>query len=121
MTPWLRISVNNNADYNFIMYARAKRCDSAGNNCEVVKQQEVIAATSGNTVASYYPGAMPAGNPIGLLTVYCNYNDPSKLRCEDWVNKPSKPARSKICHRPSHDSVTAGDRAGHRQRGRLLR
>lgn len=69
--------------YNFVSYAQRKECDAEG-NCEVKEDQKVVAATTtGNN--DYYYG-MPAGHPIGLVTVYCDYGDPLKLLCKDWVD-----------------------------------
>lgn len=69
--------------YNFVSYARRKECDEKG-NCEFTDEQKVVAATTtGNS--DYYYG-MPAGHPVGLVTVYCDYGDPTRLLCEPWVD-----------------------------------
>ncbi|MGW6421418.1 hypothetical protein ACWF82_01980 [Nocardia sp. NPDC055053] len=74
--------------WNFIAYGREKVCQQGGRQCRVTKEQKVVGASSEKNAAEYYD--MPAGNPVGLLTVYCDYGDPVRLKCEDWVNKALK-------------------------------
>ncbi|WP_378730441.1 hypothetical protein [Nocardia brasiliensis] len=76
--------------YNFVAYARELVCQRDGRECKATKQQKVIGASSNKNADTYYE--MPAGNPVGLLTVYCDYEDKFKLRCEDWVNKGLRPS-----------------------------
>ncbi|MCM6778719.1 hypothetical protein NDR87_35110 [Nocardia sp. CDC159] len=75
---------NPRGNYEFHAWARKKRCDDSGNNCKVIQSQEVIAVASRGEGKDPYD--MPTGSPIGLITFYCNYGDPTKLRCESWVN-----------------------------------
>lgn len=54
-------------------------------DCNVIQQMDVRAAsTEGGD--DYEPrGGMPAGEPLGLQTVYCLMNPPTELRCPPWV------------------------------------
>ncbi len=65
-------------------------CQNDGRDCTPRKQQKVVGASSSKDAETYFD--MPAGNPVGLLTVYCDYGDTTRLRCEDWVNKALRPA-----------------------------
>ncbi|MGX1773697.1 hypothetical protein ACWIGW_16415 [Nocardia brasiliensis] len=84
--------IRSNEGYNFTAYARELVCEKDGQRCAPRKQQKVIAASSTKNPDKGLYYEMPAGNPVGLLTVYCDYGDPVKLRCEDWVNKALRPA-----------------------------
>ncbi|WP_306356158.1 MULTISPECIES: hypothetical protein [unclassified Nocardia] len=75
---------NTDGHYNFYALARKGRCDSNGKNCEITERMPVVAVVSPKNFDTYY--TMPAGNPVGFLTFYCDSGDPSKLRCPDWVN-----------------------------------
>ncbi|MFI8977476.1 hypothetical protein ACIGO9_31670 [Nocardia asteroides] len=77
--------------WNFIAFGREKVCNTGGRDCRVTKEQRVVGASSEKNSEEYYD--MPAGNPVGLLTVYCDYGDPVRLKCEDWVNKALKNGR----------------------------
>lgn len=54
-------------------------------NCQQIQQMDVTAAsTMGGD--DYEPsGGMPAGDPLGLQTVYCRMTPYTELRCPDWV------------------------------------
>lgn len=71
--------------WNFIAYAREKQCSPPGQNCQFLQEQKVVAGTSEANVDEYYD--MPAGDPVGLLTVYCDYGVPTRLRCDPWVTR----------------------------------
>ena len=70
--------------WNFVAYARKKERQSDG-TWKILAEQKVIAATSEANRDEYYD--MPAGNPVGLITAYCDFGNPLKLRCQDWVTK----------------------------------
>ncbi len=75
---------NERGVYEFRATARMKRCSDSGTNCEIIKKQPVIAVASTRKEDTYYD--MPGGDPLGLMTLYCDYGDPTRLRCEPWVN-----------------------------------
>lgn len=70
--------------WNFVAYAREKEREPDG-EWIILQEQKVIAATSEANRDEYYD--MPAGNPVGLITAYCDFGNPAKLRCQDWVTK----------------------------------
>ncbi|MEG8179283.1 hypothetical protein GZH49_12165 [Nocardia terpenica] len=76
--------MNERGVYEFHATARMKRCSESGTDCEIIKKQPVIAVASTRKEDEYY--GMPGGDPLGLMTFYCDYGDPTRLRCEPWVN-----------------------------------
>lgn len=83
--------------WEFKTWARARDCST--NPCQLLNTQEVIgiATTVTREVFHDMPSRVDDSdtNPVGVMTVYCQYNDPAALRCEDWVNTALKNAAEK--------------------------
>ena len=75
--------------WNFTVYAVGGTDCPVGSydveECENKVQVPVVAATTEGGEPHDPQGGMPAGEPLGLQTVYCDYGIKTKLRCDIWV------------------------------------
>jgi hypothetical protein len=75
--------------WNFAVYAvGGTECPKGSTNANACKNQlsvPVIGASTEGGAANDPRGGMPAGDPLGLQTVYCDYGDANRLRCDLWV------------------------------------
>ncbi|MGW5377011.1 hypothetical protein ACWESM_16310 [Nocardia sp. NPDC003999] len=75
--------------WNFKVWAiGGTECPKATHNpddCKNKTQVPVIAASTEGGADHDPRGGMPAGDPLGLQTVYCDYGQKTRLRCDLWV------------------------------------
>lgn len=69
------------ASGTYVQFAWVQGKDSRGN---IVKSQKIPAVSVPR--ASSRIGGYQTSYPVGLLTMYCDYGDPSRLKCPDWIN-----------------------------------
>lgn len=74
---------------NYIAYARKWSEPIDGSPRELIEEQKVIAATNRAKQAEYFdmPSQDGDSDSVGLLTAYCQFPDPTKLRCQEWVSE----------------------------------
>ncbi|MBF6185987.1 hypothetical protein [Nocardia farcinica] len=75
-------------EWNFRVWATGGTDCSDPARVETCKNQVQVPVIGASTEGGddYEPlGGMPAGDPLGLQTVYCDYGDVTRLRCEIWV------------------------------------
>ncbi|MFE9583042.1 hypothetical protein ACFYO1_42180 [Nocardia sp. NPDC006044] len=75
--------------WNFLAYANGgTECPKGSHDPEACANKisvPVRAASTEGGAEREPKGGMPAGDPLGLQTVYCDYGAAAKLRCDLWV------------------------------------
>lgn len=75
--------------WNFLVYANGgTECPKGSHDpddCENKVSIKVRAATTEGGAQYWDNAGMPVGDPLGLQTVYCDYGDVTRLRCDLWV------------------------------------
>ncbi len=75
--------------WNFLVYANGgTECPKGNPDPQACANKVSVPVKAASTEGGddYEPtGGMPAGEPLGLQTVYCDYGQQSLLRCDLWV------------------------------------